>query len=144
MTTLASIEAIDHISQILESSSGDGFYGYIDLQSGEVIFGHQDYPPDVEIDEETDDFEERYLSIPSNGSNNSYRDMVEFIETVTDPRLKGQLEKAINQRKPFAHFKDVIKSSDEIDRWYEFSGDRRYERAIEWLKRNNINLPSEA
>jgi hypothetical protein len=144
MTVLVNLEAIDQISQILEFSSGDGFYGYIDLQTGEVIIGSQDYPPHLEIDEEDDGFEERYLSIPSNGSNNSYRDMVDFIETVTDPILKSRLEKAIDKRKPFAHFKDVIKGSDDVDHWYEFSGTRQYDRAIEWLKRNNINLPSEA
>jgi hypothetical protein len=145
MVILASLDSIDQISQLLESACGDDLYGYIDLQTGEVIIGSQDDPADLELDEEEDDgFEERYLSIPSNGSNDSYRDMVDFIETVTDARLKSQLERAIDQRRPFARFKDVIKGSEELERWYGFRDERQYERAIEWLKRNNINLPSEA
>jgi hypothetical protein len=145
MTTLSDIDDIERISSLLESHEVDGCYGYIDLETGELLFGHEDDPEPLrlEVDEEDDEeFEKRYLSIPHLGSQPAYNDMVDFIETVSDEMLRTQLERAIAYGRPFAHFKDVIKGSDELDRWYEFSGECRYNRTVEWLKRHNINLPN--
>ncbi|MGK7955117.1 MAG: UPF0158 family protein [Crocosphaera sp.] len=144
MTTLANITDIEQISDILDSDESEGFYGYIDRETGEVIVGHQDYDVtlDLELDPETEEFEERYLTIDYNGSSPAYDDMVNFTDTVFDVKLKNRLQNAINNKKPFANFKSIIKASKEIQRWYDFKSECRYQRAKKWLTDNNIKLPS--
>ncbi len=143
MTTLANISYLEQISDILDSDESEGFYGYIDQQTGEVIVGHQDYDVslDLEIDPETEEFEERYLTIDYNGSSSAYDDMVNFIDTVSDVKLRNRLQNAVNNKKPFANFKSIIKASKEVERWYEFKSECRYQRAKKWLADNNIELP---
>ncbi len=144
MTTLANITYLEQISDILDSDESEGFYGSIDRETGEVIVGHQDYDVslDLEIDPETEEFEERYLTIDYNGSSSAYDDMVNFINTVSDVKLKNRLQNAINDKKPFVNFKSIIKASKEVQRWYDFKSECCYERAKKWLADNNIELPS--
>lgn len=136
---LAQLESISHI---LEAQPHDDFYGYIDLENSEVLLGvYREYPVKLELDsDEDDDFEERYLSIPNLGSQVSFEDMEDFIETVKDSNLKSLLELAIHNNKPFANFKSVIKGSEEIDNWYEFSEKCREERVLNWLEKNSIEV----
>ena len=142
MTVSINAAQLESISHILEAQPHENFYGYIDLEKGEVLLGvYREYPVELELDPDLDDnFEERYLSIPNLGSQASFGDMENFIETVKDSNLKSLLESAIHNKKPFAHFKSVIKGSKEIDNWYEFSEKRREERVLDWLKKNSIEL----
>lgn len=142
MTVSINAAQLESISHILETQPHEDFYGYIDLEKGEVLLGvYREYPVELELDPDLDDnFEERYLSIPNLGSQASFEDMENFIETVKDSNLKFLLESAIHNKKPFAHFKLVIKGSKEVDNWYEFSEKLREEPVLDWLKKNSIEL----
>ncbi|MGA9383131.1 MAG: hypothetical protein WBV73_30580, partial [Phormidium sp.] len=83
------------ITQIMNSQGEDGTYGYIELETGEVLIGSRDHQLEILPNEEDENYEEieaefdlRYLPIPQEGSGDGYQDMVDFIETVEARRLR--------------------------------------------------------
>jgi Uncharacterised protein family (UPF0158) len=77
---------------------------------------------------------ERWLWVQNTGSRAGYRDMVEFIDTVTDPDRADRLGIAIRGRGAFRRFKDTLaRWPADRDRWYAFSDDRQRGRARAWL-----------
>jgi len=64
-----------------------------------------------EADEVEEGFGDRYISIPQVDSNEAYGDMEEFISTVTNKRLQARLWQAIDGRRPFRRFKEVLAES---------------------------------
>jgi hypothetical protein len=131
------------ITEAIKSRDGEGIYGYIDRETGEVLTGSQDYPLEIIPDEDDENYEEveaefdlRYLPIPQEGSGDSYQDMADFIETVEDERLRDLLGVAIQGRGAFGRFKDVLRRSEyesERNRWFIFSEKCEYNRAVKWL-----------
>ncbi len=86
----------------------------------------------------------RYIEIPQEESRVGYNDMEDFIATVTNPYLQARLEKAINDRSPFRHFKDALLSyPKERERWFAFQNERREGRIREWLEEEEIELIEE-
>jgi Uncharacterised protein family (UPF0158) len=52
-------------------------------------------------------------------------DMVNFVETVADDRLRDLLEIAIQGKGAFGRFKNIIKrDQSEESRWFNFSAER--------------------
>ena len=50
----------------------------------------------------------------------SFKIMEQFVDNVKNVKLKYQLERALNNRRPFAHFKNLIDSSDYRQDWFDF------------------------
>jgi hypothetical protein len=89
--------------------------------------------------DDLDKFEdEKYIALPIVDSNEGYRDMEAFIETVKDSSLRDRLENALSQKRPFRRFKDVLIGLAEGERWYEFQAVRNRRWALEWLEENNL------
>jgi hypothetical protein len=81
------------------------------------------------------DVSNRYSAIPSQGSNEGYRDMQDFIDTVHSPLLQERLERAISGRGAFRYFKDVLLDyPDERERWFQFKNAQMTERMLDWLE----------
>jgi hypothetical protein len=81
------------------------------------------------------DFGSRFISIPSEGSHEGYRDMEAFIVTVRNPHLQERLERAISGRGAFRYFKDVLLDYPaERERWFQFKQDRITQRILDWLE----------
>jgi hypothetical protein len=67
--------------------------------------------------------------------------MQAFIATVRDDRLRAALQNAIERRRPFRTFKDVLLDhSGERERWFAFKRVRVRERAKDWLAAAGIAL----
>ena len=141
---------ISLIIKTMKSRNGEGIYGYIDRETGEVLIGCQDAPLEIIPNEEDENYEEvesefdrRYLPIPQEGSRDNYQDMVDFIETVADERLRDLLEVAIQGRGAFGRFKDVLRRSEyesECNRWFVFSEKCEYRRVVKWLTAEGFNV----
>ena len=133
-TTLTSLELdLDLFAEALTEPPGST--GYLDLQSGIVLteaardFGDED---DADFDDRS-----RWLPVPGEGSAEPYRDMQHFIATVPDAGLARRLSDAIDERRPFRHFYDVIATAPaEHTRWQRYSDDARLGRARSWLADN--------
>jgi hypothetical protein len=82
---------------------------------------------------------DRYISIPSEGSHEGYRDMESFIPTVRNRRLQERLERAISGRGAFRYFKDVLLDYPaERERWFQFKRERLHQRILGWLEAHGI------
>jgi hypothetical protein len=127
---------LEELAGALEGDSLSGS-GRLDLQSGEVWPGAAiDYARETveEEDDDAGDDRERWLRVENRGSGSGYRDMAEFIGTVSDPDRADRLGIAIQGRGAFRRFKDTIgRWPGELDRWYAFSDERQRGRARAWL-----------
>jgi hypothetical protein len=126
---------LDELAELLEGDPTEGG-GYIDLENGEVWPQSAiDYAVEVgDVDEDDLERSERWLPVEREGSRSGYRDMEDFIETVTDPRRISALVRAIDGRAPFRRFKDALAGwPGELDRWLAFSEERRLGRARAYL-----------
>lgn len=126
--------SLDELSEILEGDPRNGG-GRIDRHIGEVWHRAQ-IDDAVGMGEEDPDDEDpdRWLEVECVGSRDGYRDMEDFIATVTESHQAELLAVAIEGRGAFRRFKDMLhRWPDLVDRWYAFSDDRRIGRAREWL-----------
>lgn len=119
---------------ILETGPGEEG-GVIDRQTGEIWnSAAMEYAGETEKDPPDFEDPERWLYVGPGGSNDGYRDMEDFIATVSDPDRADRLAIAIDGRGAFRRFKDTLaRWPDEQDRWYLFSEERCSGRARRWL-----------
>ncbi len=110
-----------------EDRDGDGQW-FLDLETGEAVRVNEH--DDDELGEQIEaGFGERYLRIPYQGSDAAYRDMEEFIDSVTDDRCRGLLDVAIRGEGAFRRFKDVLQAHPaERERWFAFQKERVHDR----------------
>jgi hypothetical protein len=127
---------LEELSEILE---GDPLTagGALDLHTGEVWTRPAvEYAQEDGVDVETPDFDDadRFRWVDGD-SRDGYRDMVDFIDTVSGQRLGDRLNDAIRGRGAFRRFADTLRreSEDELSRWFEFAGERKRGRARAWL-----------
>jgi len=82
-----------------------------------------------------DGYGSRYVQVPQADSSEGYRDMEDFTLTVGDELLQRRLEQALDGKKPFRRFKDVLHHyPQERDRWFQFEHDRLAQRVLDWLE----------
>jgi hypothetical protein len=147
--TIVSLFEQSRISEILHSQEGGifGLSGFVDRETGELLLIVEDGDfqyPDEEDEEAYDAFEKRYISVPRMGSRDSYEDMKDFIDTVTNENLQKLLCVAINGRGAFGRFKDVLRDYEvERQNWFDFSGNRELTRVAKWLESNGLTPESE-
>src|SRR5262249_41211727 len=86
-----------------------------------------------EADQVEQGFGTRYVEVPRSDSNEGYRDMEAFIDTVHDRRIQYRLWDAINGRGAFRRFKDVLAGHPgERERWFAFKDERMRQHVLEW------------
>jgi len=77
----------------------------------------------------------RYVRIPERYSSEAHQAMHEFLETVENPVLKGELTHTLNGKGAFRRFKDVlINYPKERKRWHGYNALAMKRVIIEWLK----------
>jgi len=116
---------------------------YLDLNAGTLVMrmdplltGYRDEGLEEELEDE-----ERYLELPTIDSRVAYKLMVEFMETVTSTELRDRLETALNGRKPFRVFKDVLYDfPEEREHWFKFEREAHQNKILEWLHEEQITL----
>lgn len=120
-----------------------GFTCYLNLDTGES----DDVPPGMDFDpEEMEEMEdelpdgiefkypgwEHRMEFEPLESNESFRIMRGFTETLNDAKLQLRLGNALNNRKPFVNFKFVIDNSEHRQEWFDFK-QRYLERYVKEL-----------
>jgi predicted nucleotidyltransferase len=115
---------------------------WFDPETGEFEF-RSDYADELHSG---DELEERgFLYIHPTDSGEGYRDMVDFIYRVADPRAREQLDRAITGRGAFRRFKDVLLDYPELrETWFRFHDARTERRAIDWLQEQELITPQQA
>jgi len=82
--------------------------------------------------------EDDWIAAPDHQDINEYSIMVDFIETITNPRKNELLSVAIEGKGAFRRFKDTLHRVDLTDEWYAFKHKAFVEIAREWCKENDI------
>jgi hypothetical protein len=65
-----------------------------------------------------------------------FQDMADFAAGLSDERYRTRLERALDGRKPFRHFRDAVHDGlpeRHLTAWNEFRDARRLRRAVAWL-----------
>lgn len=123
---------LDQLAGVLEGDPVDGG-GRVDLRTGEV-WPQPAIEYAVEVGEEDEDDEERWLWVANQGSRTAYRDMELFIDTVSDSFVIDSLSRALIGRGSFRRFKDELSRWPELlDQWLAYSEERHLGRARSWL-----------
>ena len=108
--------------------------GILNLETGQVF-------PECVIEYMRDDegidlheTVENQLGVDRLGSHEAYRDMVDYIATLTDDHLADLLTVAVTGRGAFRRFKGVLANrTGTLEPYSAFANARRYQRAAAWL-----------
>jgi hypothetical protein len=126
---------LELVQLAFEDRDGDGRW-VLDCETGDVIRLNDD---DDDLANRIHEGGERYVVIPYQGSEAGHRDMVEFINSVDDNRMRALLDVAINGKGAFRRFKDVLQHHpQERERWFAFQKQRARHRILRWLAREGM------
>ncbi len=113
---------IDEIAQEIEA----GMKVYINRKTYEIktIFDWEDSFGDTEEWEEEQEAIEKewtnFAVITKMESRESYRVMENFVKEILDKDLQQNLARALERKRPFAHFKQVVEFSAYRKNWFDF------------------------
>ncbi|WP_051298789.1 UPF0158 family protein [Arthrobacter castelli] len=130
---MISLDAIDleFLMMALEHQTDfyDSFW-WFDPDTGEIGFWLRGA-----AEESVEELEERgVITIDPISSRDGYREMEDFISTVSDDRSRDLLQQAIDRKRPFRRFKDTLIDLPELgDQWFTFHDRTVRTHAIEWL-----------
>jgi len=126
------------IVNAFENSSEHSEY-YLDMQTGDVqFFSPMDFPEHEETVKILDQQPDRYVRLPKLERELSLKVKQDYIATVTEPYLKGLLEKALDADPKFRSV--LMEYEDARRQWYKFQNDRYTEYLINWFGDKGIEL----
>jgi hypothetical protein len=132
---------MDELASSFESADHERGY-FLDLETGELKLVLED----MDILEQEDDIRdiasnpERYARVPSIETGDAYQDMVDFLGTVHNERLRELLSLALDGSGAFKRFNDVLLSNPkEREAWFAFKDERMLERARQWLTEMGVD-----
>ena len=100
----------------------------------------------LEPGEEPDQVSEpgRYVEIPRIETDEAYRAMTDFAETVRNAHLRELLDVALRGKGAFRRFKDVLLNYPaERERWFEFESQRQRETIEAWTREQGMEISFE-
>lgn len=140
---------IDMIELALEESSNEGS-SFLNTQTGEVVFLSE---LSLKADEyeklaEEIDGSNDYVRIDNITSDEEYRWRVNFATDIVAPYDERAAEKlliALNQHKPFRHFKDTLHTLKEkwTEAWYHQREEYLHQAIVEWLEDLPVEITQE-
>lgn len=79
------------------------------------------------------------IEVPRDPSDDAYRDMEAFAESVGEDAIRRQLMDALSGGRPFRHFKNAIAAYPrEEQRWFDVRDARLRQRVLAWLEEEGI------
>lgn len=81
-----------------------------------------------------------YIVIEKLASREAFRIMESFVEEVSEPKLREDLEKILQRRSPFANFKAEVESSEYRQAWFTFRKNWHIAYVKEQLQVNDIEF----
>lgn len=91
------------------------------------------------IDEIEENFDE-YIALPDQYEMDEYSMMEEFVENLSENKIKIELSDAIQGRGAFRRFKDTLHYLGLEQKWYKFRNDLYEETARKWCEKNGIEI----
>lgn len=122
----------------------DSHAWYLDLDNGSIfiVFYDDEFKsddPEGPTRELVEEHPERFLYIDPLESNESFKIMENFIETLEEAPLREKLWNALSQRTPFRKFKDALLAYPEVrEHWFAFQKKALMQKALEWFAYHDI------
>ena len=147
--------------------SSDEISHWVDKKTGNVIFISSEFLDDeayfadeaeleaareilmmcgeIEMDENIEIDENRYLEVISPHSGEKWKWMEEFtVFQISNINLQNKLADALRGKKPFRKFKDVLIYQPEIEKkWFEFESQKQREFIKDWAESENLEIDFE-
>ena len=110
---------------------------FFDRQTGEVLTVFEDM--DEEDAERLDADADRFLFIEPVPSYVGYEVMSDFVDTMPDGKVPRELARALQQRRPFRRFKDVLLNYPAVrEDWFRFHEQAFMKIIQEWLDDHGV------
>jgi hypothetical protein len=130
---------IDESDLLLAIGDHDISY-FLDLQNGVVIPLLEDVPEIAPVLEAIDTDPQHYTGIEPVPSPQAFRWMEQFAQLQEDGHIRAQLRAALEGRRPFRAFKDVLADHPGVrSTWDAFEQERQLGYARAWLKEEGID-----
>jgi Uncharacterised protein family (UPF0158) len=129
--------AFDSIATIDPNYSDEPCISFLDLTTGKVVA--------EEDEEETEALfgDGNHLVLPADLFEGlHYGALDEFVDSLPDDPLRGQLARAIRGKGAFRRFKDIVFGGGNVElkhRWEWFETRRKREHIVDWLRSENID-----
>ena len=94
-----------------------------------------DMPDEIDVEKF---YDEVWVAAPRQYDLNEYDVMVDFAESVSDPRANELLCVALEGKGAFRRFKDTLHRVDLTEQWYAFKRNAFIEIARQWCSENGI------
>lgn len=140
-----SAKQINEIAEELDS----GMKCYVNKETGEVsaLLDSDDMYGDTELwEEELEKIKKEwkdYIVIEKMSSREGFEVMGNFVNTVSDRAIRERLMNALNGRKPFRSFRDVVDFKNELrQQWFDHKA-KTYQEYVRMNLRLHFELPDE-
>jgi len=70
----------------------------------------------------------------------SYKIMEDFKNQIEDDKFQKNLDQALNKRKPFQNFKNLIDNSEYREQWFKFKQSEIEKIVIKTIERKNASI----
>ena len=132
------------------SEVGDNHTAFLNRKTGELLTMNDQQRALIENSQPVHDLSEgqhavreamesgELLELPSKFEHHEFTMIERFCESVTEPRHKKKLLKAIHGKKAFRAFQKVVGKLRLADRWIGFRNRELEELAVVWLEQNDI------
>ena len=114
---------------------------YLDMETGQIVVV-SDLLDDEgqQSQDEIEENSERYRYIEPIDSNESFRIMARFVDSLPEGEAQRLLAKSLQRRSPFRNFKDDLYEFPDVQKqWYKFHNEQLVQMAREWLEAEEID-----
>jgi hypothetical protein len=111
---------------------------FFDRQTGEVlaVFAEE---MDEEDAQRLEAYPDRYLLIEPVPSWTGFDIMGDFVATLPEGKVQGELDRALRKNRPFRRFKDVLLNYPSVeDDWFRFHEQAFMKIIQEWLENHDV------
>ena len=110
---------------------------YYNPNKDEIFLSNIGEYENLTVDEIDKLFEESII-LPTQYEINEYQMIVDFIDTINNAEIKGNLQRLIQGKGAFRRFKDYCIEINIIQEWYIYRDEKYKEIAIDWCKKNEL------
>ncbi len=129
----SALELVASVDPTFDDETGVSF---LDLTSGKIVAAEDE----DEIEALFPD--ENHLDLPDGLFEDwAYGGLEEFVESLPDDPLRQRLERAIEGKRAFRRFKEIVFGDGNVElkhRWLWFETRRKRERIVDWLRAHHI------
>ncbi|MCY7420796.1 MAG: UPF0158 family protein [Chitinophagaceae bacterium] len=125
-----------------EAMSMNNMRSFINIETMEVeIHPSADHFFDDEEDiaEDAESNPDKFIPVETASSREAFIVMEDFVDTIADPLLQQRLSDAINGRKPFANFNNLVHTTSARVQWFDFKNMAYIVMAKQWIEENASN-----